>query len=137
LVIYLQIWKQMKAGAELEDDAALISDAMKAHPEFDPFWPEGEAALNPQEVEGFVVNPLIHTGLHVEIEKQLINQQTEGLPLALDALLKKGLKRHEAVHQVAGIWADLYFRAVRQGAPFDDWGYAEALKALVRTARKL
>jgi len=132
LAVYFAIWKQMKAGEDLDDDVVLIADSMKAHPEFDAFWPQGEAALNPQEVDGFVVNPLIHTGLHVEIEKQLINQQTEGLSLALDALLAKGLERHEAIHQIAGIWADIYFRAIRQGAPFDDWAYAEALRALVR-----
>lgn len=135
LLVYFQVWEQVKAGVELEGGAERIADAIKAHPEFDPFWPQGEAAINPQEIDGYVVNPLIHTGLHVEIDKQLFNQQPEEVEPTLKALLEKGIKRHEAIHQIAGIWADLYFRSIRQGAPFDDWSYAEALKGLARVTR--
>ena len=135
LMAYLQIWEQVKAGVELGDTAGMIADAIKAHPEFDPFWPQGEAALNPQEIDGYVVNPLIHTGLHVEIDKQLFNQQPEEVESTLKVLLKKGTERHEAIHQIAGIWADIYFRSIRQGTPFDDWSYAEALKGLARVTQ--
>jgi len=132
LAEYVAIWKQMKKGEALSDEAEEVVEALKDHSEFDPFWEQGNAALHPQEVNGFVVNPLIHTRLHVLIERQLSEENPEEVKEAYDALLKKGLPRHEAIHRIAGVWGDLYFRSIRGGAMMDDYGYTEALKALVQ-----
>ncbi|MFQ5543014.1 MAG: DUF1841 family protein [Nitrospiria bacterium] len=128
---YHQIWEKMKLGETLTDDAALIADAMKEHPEFDPIWPEGEMALHPQEVGNTIVNPLIHTGLHVIVQKQLQNQSPEEVSIAFNTLLENGVSEHEAKHQLGGLWGNLYFQSIRQGAPLDDWTYIQSLRGII------
>jgi hypothetical protein len=129
--LYAQIWERMKKGEALFGDAEMIAEAMKGHPELDPYWPQGEAAFSPQEINGYVVNPLVHIGLHVAVEKQLMNQSPEEVEVVFKALLEKGMSRHEAIHQIAGLWGDLYFRSVRRGGPLEEGVYIEELKTLM------
>lgn len=128
--MYIQVWERMKKGEDLMGDAEMIAEAMQAHPEFDPFWPQGEMLFYPQEINGFIVNPLVHTGLHVAVEKQLFNQNPEEVEVAFKALLEKGIPRHDAIHHIAGLWGDLYFQSVRRGNPMEESVYIEELKAL-------
>ncbi len=128
--MYVNTWERMKGGEALMGESEMIAEAMKGHPEFDPFWPRGESVFQPQEINGYMVNPLVHTGLHVAIEKQLQNQEPEEVEIAFQALLSKGITRHEAIHKIAGIWGDLYFRSVRRGGPLDEGSYVEELKLL-------
>ncbi|MFQ5597888.1 MAG: DUF1841 family protein [Nitrospiria bacterium] len=130
LVEYAGIWTQLKQGAELSDEAEEVAKVLREHPEFDPFWGQGGAALQPQEIEGYIVNPLIHTRLHVIIERQIFEQNPEEVKDVFRVLLDHGTSRHEAIHQIAGLWGDLYFRSIRQGSFFDEYGYVEALKGL-------
>lgn len=131
VTLYHQIWERIKRGEELMGDAELIAEEMKRHPEFDPYWTQGEIAFYPQEINGYVVNPLVHTGLHVAVEKQLYNDNPEEVAVAFKALLAKGMSRHDAVHQIAGLWGDLYFRSVRRGGPLEESVYIEELKAML------
>ncbi len=133
---YSDIWKRMNQGEELSGVQSLIGAAMKHHPEFDPFWPQGEIAFHPQEIDGYVVNPLVHTGIHVAVEKQLSSLDPEEATLALQALLKQGLTHHEAVHRIGGLWGNLYFKSVREGAAPDEWTYVEELKAMIVQAEQ-
>jgi len=125
--IYSGVWEKIKSGETLSGDAELIAETMIAHPEFNPYWAAGETAFQPQEINGYVVNPLVHTGLHVTIEKQLDVDDPVEVRMALKGLLEKGITRHEAIHQIAGVWGDLYFRSVRRGGPFEDWTYTQEL----------
>ena len=132
LAQYVHIWKQLQQGAVVSDNEALLADVLRTHPEFDPFWTQGDAALRPQEIGDYIVSPLIHVGLHVEIERQRLNQTPEIIGRCFGALREQGDSDHEAVHKLAGLWGDFYFRSIRQGAPFDEWGYVEALKGIAR-----
>jgi len=131
VTLYNQIWEKVQKGEELMGDAELIADEMKRHPEFTPFWSQGEAAFQPQEINGYIVNPLVHTGLHVAVEKQLFNDNPEEVTVVFKALLEKGMPRHEAIHQIAGLWGNLYFKSVRRGGPLEESVYIEELKAML------
>ncbi|MEK7286003.1 MAG: DUF1841 family protein [Nitrospirota bacterium] len=128
--IYKSVWERLQAKETLTGDAALIAETMTAHPELNAFWSAGEIAFQPQEVNGYVVNPLVHVGLHVMIEKQLDADDPIEVGIALKSLLAKGESRHEAIHQIAAIWGDLYFRSVRRGGPFEEWTYLQGLTSL-------
>lgn len=130
LGLYKKIIEKMKAGEALSDDAALIAEAIGQHPEFTPFWSQGEKAFQPQEIDGYIVNPLVHIGLHVATEKQLADETTPEVSDALAALLDEGLSRHEAIHKIAALWGDHYFRSVRRGSPMDQTAYQIELQAL-------
>lgn len=128
--MYVNAWEKMKRGEVMTGDSEMIAEAMIGHPEFDPFWCQGEMVFHPQEIDGYIVNPLVHTGLHVAIEKQLLTESPEEVTVTFQALLAKGLARHEAIHKIAALWGDLYFRSVRRGGPFDEGAYVEELKFL-------
>lgn len=134
--MYAGIWKRLDQGERLSGDQNLIGEAMRLHPEFDPFWPQGEIAFHPQEIDGYIVNPLVHTGIHVAVEKQLSNLDPEEVTLALQALLKQGLSRHDAVHRIGGLWGNLYFKSVREGDAPNDWSYVEELKMMIAQSGK-
>ena len=129
--MYARIWEQIQNGGVLTGDAQRIAEAMQEHPEFNSYWLQGEAAFQPQEIDGYVVNPLVHIGLHVAIEKQLADESPPEIHSVFSALLKTGLSRHDAIHKIAALWGDHYFRSVRRGSPIDLMAYVIELAALV------
>lgn len=115
---------------EFEGEEALIAQAMDLHPELDPIWELAELSATPQEVNGTVVNPFIHTALHVLIEKQLEEKSPPEVADTLQGLTEQGVERHEAVHAIASVYAELYFTSFRRGNSFEETSYVELLKQL-------
>ncbi len=130
LKTYAQIYQQITEGKEIINDEEVVADTIRLHPEFDPFWPDGESAIHPQEIDDYVVNPLIHTGLHVIVEKQILDKNPEEVDSTLNTLLANGISRHDAMHQIIGLWGELYFRSVRQSSSLYEWEYIELLNRL-------
>ncbi len=131
---FTTIAKKRRQDASLEGEDALIAEAMNLHPELDPLWELGELSATPQEVNGTVVNPFIHTALHVLIEKQLAEKSPPEIADTLSALLRRSVDRHEAVHAIASVYADLYFTTFRRGQQFEEGTYVEMLKQLAAPA---
>ncbi len=127
---FTTIAKKRRQAATLEGEDALIAQAMDLHPELDQLWELGELSATPQEVRGTIVNPFIHTALHVLIEKQLTEKSPPEIVDTLGALLRRGVDRHEAVHAIASIYAELYFTTFRRGQHFEETTYIELLKQL-------
>ncbi len=127
---FTTIAKRRLETTEFEGEDALIAQAMDLHPELDPIWELGELSATPQEVNGTVVNPFIHTALHVLIEKQLEEKSPPEVAHTLRALTEHGVDRHEAVHSIASIYAELYFTSFRRGNSFEETSYVELLKQL-------
>jgi hypothetical protein len=127
---FTSIAKKRRQAASLEGEDALIAQAMDLHPELDSLWELGELSATPQEVQGTIVNPFIHTALHVLIEKQLADKSPPEIVEALASLLRRGVDRHEAVHAIASIYAELYFTTFRRGQHFEETTYIELLKQL-------
>lgn len=128
---FTTVAKKRLQAIPLEGDDALIAEAMDLHPELDPMWELGELSAAPQEVNGTVVNPFIHTALHVLIEKQLQEKSPPEIVDTLGALIGRGVDRHEAVHAIASVYAELYFTSFRRGQQFEETAYVELLKRLV------
>lgn len=128
---FTTIAKKRRQTEPFDEEDELIVQAMDLHPEFDPLWELGEMSATPQEVNGTVVNPFIHTSLHVLVEKQLQSKSPPEIVDALNALLNRGIDRHEAVHAIASVYADLYFTTFRRGQQFEELTYVELLKQLV------
>jgi hypothetical protein len=127
---FTTIAKKRRQAVHLEGEDALIAEAMDLHPELDPTWELGELSATPQEVNGTVVNPFIHTALHVLIEKQLTDKSPPEIVDTLNALLRRGMGRHETVHTIASVYAELYFTTFRRGQHFEETTYVEMLKQL-------
>ena len=128
---FTTIAKKRLETTEFEGEEALIAQAMNLHPELDPLWELGELSATPQEVNGTVVNPFIHTALHVLIEKQLLDKSPPEAVETLTVLTGRGADRHEAVHAIAAVYAELYFTSFRRGQSFEETSYIELLRQLV------
>ena len=114
----------------MDGEDALIANIMDQHPEFDEIWHLGEMSSYPQEVNGTIVNPFLHMTLHVIIEKQIETENPPEVAETLKILLAQHLDRHEAIHRIVTVYADLYFRNFRKGAAFEESIYLEQLKQL-------
>lgn len=126
-----KVSEKLQSGEPLFGMEGMIAEVMREHPEFKPFWDRGEEMAFPQEVDGTVVNPLVHTGLHVVAEKQLKDDDPEEVRLVLAHLQSQGKSRHEALHLIALAWGEHYFRSVRRGNPMEELSYIEDLRALI------
>jgi|SRR5579863_9795129 len=125
------VWEKVQKQEALNEFEGMLAAAMKEHPEFAFFWDLGEVMARPQEINGTVVNPLVHTGLHLVVERQLHHDDPEEARAVLQHLQSKGTPRHEALHSIAQAWGEIYFRSIRRGNPMEELSYVEVLRSLL------
>jgi len=132
---FIQIAGKLKQGTPLSSgEELLISEIMSQHPEFIPIWELGDLSAAPQEINGEVVNPFVHTALHLAMEKQIdINDPVEVVEV-IDRLIKKGMDRHDIIHQIGGVYASLYFSSLRKGEMFEEFSYIELVRQMTKEA---
>ena len=116
--------QQGREGEELDDR---ISYVMDLHPEFEEIWTMGDMAAYPQEINGQIVSPFVHTVLHTIVDSQIRTEQPEFVVKTLNRLLGQGLEEHEALHAIIASFADIHFASFRQGKPFDQLDYQSRL----------
>lgn len=107
-----------------------IADVMDMHPEFDAAWEMGDMAVYPQEINGMVINPFVHTVWHVMVDKQIQDESPEFVALTYQRLMKEGLDSHDALHAIIGVYADLYYGNFRKGDSFSNLDYEANLERL-------
>jgi hypothetical protein len=126
----LQVAAGREEGQDFEEQDARIAHIMDLHPEFDEIWKLGELATHPQEIGGHIVNPFVHTVLHVIVDKQILTGQLEFVEETYRRLKDQGMEEHHALHAVIAVYAELHFANFRQGKPFDTLDYESRLTYL-------
>ncbi|PIQ98000.1 MAG: hypothetical protein COV67_01280 [Nitrospinae bacterium CG11_big_fil_rev_8_21_14_0_20_56_8] len=116
-----------KPVSEIDDRIGYVMDL---HPEFEEIWKLGELAIYPQEIDGKVVNPFVHTVFHVIVDKQINDADPWFVPVAFDRLKEQGLAEHDSLHAIISVYADLYFANFRKGKQFDFLDYQSRLDRL-------
>ena len=117
-------------GKPVPEEDQRIVHVMEAHPEFDEVWKQGELAAYPQEINGQTVNPLVHTVLHVIIDRQVSNEDPEFVVETHNRLVQQGMDEHGSLHAILWVFADIYFRTFRNGGQFDPLEYESRLNLL-------
>jgi hypothetical protein len=123
----LRVASDRQQGREVEELDDRISYVMDMHPEFEEIWAMGEMAAYPQEINGQIVSPFVHTVLHTIVDSQIRTEQPEFVVKTLNRLLGQGLEEHEALHAIIASFADIHFASFRQGKPFDQLDYESRL----------
>ena len=123
----LRVASDRQQGREVEELDDRISYVMDMHPEFEEIWAMGEMAAYPQEINGQIVSPFVHTILHTIVDSQIRTEQHEFVVKTLNRLLGQGLEEHEALHAIIASFADIHFASFRQGKPFDQLDYESRL----------
>ncbi len=126
----LQVAAGREEGKDFEELDARIAHVMDMHPEFDEIWKLGELATHPQEIGGQIVNPFVHTVLHVIVDKQILTGQLEFVEVTYSRLKDQGMDDHHTLHAIVAVYADLHFGSFRQGKPFDTLDYESRLAYL-------
>ena len=130
---FIQVAGKLKNGTPLQgSEEYLIAEIMSEHPEFIPIWELGDLSASPQEVNGEIVNPFVHTALHLAMERQIsISDPLEVIEI-FNQMIKKGKDRHDTIHQIGGVYASLYFSSLRNGQMFEEFSYVEIVKELAK-----
>ncbi|MBT6408308.1 MAG: DUF1841 family protein, partial [Nitrospina sp.] len=90
----LRVASDRQQGREVEELDDRISYVMDMHPEFEEIWAMGEMAAYPQEINGQIVSPFVHTVLHTIVDSQIRTEQPEFVVKTLNRLLGQGLEEH-------------------------------------------
>lgn len=128
---FFEIWKKAKADLPLEGEEALFAEIMLEHREHHPLFNLGEAAMNIDFGERRQTNPFLHTSLHAVVEQQLRIRQPVETEQALLSLISRGESRHDAVHQIGGILAQVLYDAVTRNKPIDEAEYISKIRGLI------
>ena len=123
----LRVASDRHQGKDIEELDARIAHVMDLHPEFEEIWTMGEMAAYPQEINGQVVSPFVHTVLHTIVDSQIRTEQPEFVIKAFNKLREQGMEEHEVLHAIIAVYADLHFSSFRQGKPFDQLDYESRL----------
>ncbi|GJL79932.1 MAG: hypothetical protein NPINA01_29210 [Nitrospinaceae bacterium] len=126
----LEVAAGREEGKTFEELDERIAHIMDLHPEFDEIWKQGELATYPQEIDGQIVSPFVHTVLHVTVDKQITLGQPDFVSVTYKRLLDQGMDNHSALHAIIAVYADLYFASFRQGGQFDTLDYQSRLEFL-------
>jgi hypothetical protein len=96
--------------------------------------PEWHALLRDPSFEGEVdgVNPRLHLVMHEIITNQLWDNDPPEAWLAAKRLLAAGVERHDAFHEIGGIFMRLLHPVLTAGKPMDTDAYLSALRKLGR-----
>ena len=123
----LRVASDRHHGRDIEELDSRIAHVMDLHPEFEEIWTMGEMAAYPQEINGQIVSPFVHTVLHTIVDSQIRTEQPEFVIQAFNKLLEQGMEEHEVLHAIIAVYADLHLSSFRQGKPFDQLDYESRL----------
>jgi len=126
----LQVAAGREEGQGFEEQDARIAHIMDLHPEFDEIWKLGELGMHPQEIGGHIVNPFVHTVLHVIVDQQILTGRLEFVEETYRRLKDQGMEEHDSLHAVIAVYAELHFSNFRQGMQFDTLDYESRLTYL-------
>ena len=123
----LRVASDRHHGRDIEELDSRIAHVMDLHPEFEEIWTMGEMAAYPQEINGQIVSPFVHTVLHTIVDSQIRTEQPAFVIKAFNKLREQGMEEHEVLHAIIAVYADLHFSSFRQGKPFDQLDYESRL----------
>lgn len=132
----LRVAGQRIEGQDVDEIDERIAHVMDLHPEYEEIWKMGEMAVYPQEIDGKVVNPFVHTVLHVTVDKQIMDETPDFVVETFHRLKNDGGEEHEVLHAIIGVYADMYFKNFRRGDTFSNLDYKAELDQLYLNKEK-
>ncbi len=126
----LRVAELRREEKEIDEMDERIDLVMDMHPEYDELWEMGELACYPQEVDGKIVNPFVHTVLHVRVDRQIVMESPPFVLETKNRLEEAGMDPHEALHAIIKEYADIYFDNFRKDRGFDELAYHNRLTNL-------
>jgi len=128
---FFEIWKKASLGQPLLGEEALFAKIMQEHRQFHALFNMGESAFDIDFSARREVNPFLHTSLHAVVEQQLASGAPPEVPEAFRWIQERGDERHEAIHRIGGILAEVLFEAIEKKRPLDEAAYLQRIRDLI------
>jgi hypothetical protein len=125
------VWESAQLNMPLADEEARMVKVMREHPEYTDLWGQLDE-LSDAEIERGGVSPILHVTIHHTIENQIADGTPKEVRAVVEALMRQGLSRHEAIHRVGSVLSDEIFHILKDKRPFDEPGYVRKLRQLVQ-----
>jgi hypothetical protein len=127
-----RIWEMAQSGGSLSDEDARHVQAMRKHPEYADLWGHLDE-LSDEQIERDGTNPIMHINIHTTIETQIADGEPKETGEMVEALMRQGLERHEAIPRVGTVLAEEIYDILKNKREFDRAGYVHRLKQLVES----
>ncbi len=126
----MRLWQSARLGMQFEGEDALMVQAMRDHPEYYEVWEQANDYTGTQaEVEG--VSPVMHVLMHVVVENQAEQNNPPEVRKALEYKTDRGMSRHDAVHDVASVFAHFLWQMLHDKKPFNNEAYRRELRRML------
>ena len=126
---YRIAWELAAAGAPLTPEQEQKVAAMRDHPEYAELWPRLDE-LPDDFYQSQKTSPVLHITFHEIIENQLRQGDPPEARQTVDALMRAGVMRHDAIHRLAGVMANQIYRILQHSVEFDRVRYVRELQEL-------
>ena len=123
------IWEMAQMGVVLDDEDAVLVEALREHPEYYGVWDQADE-LSDEELIRDGVNPILHVTIHQTVENQLAAKDPPVVHETLERLMRSGLSRHEAIHAIGSVLCEEIWEILSQERPFDEERYERGLRQL-------
>ena len=123
------IWEMAQMGGVLNDEDAILVEALREHPEYYWIWDRVDE-LSEEELIQDGVNPILHVTIHQTVENQLAAKDPPVVHETLERLMHSGLSRHRAIHAIGSVLSVEIWEILNQERPFDEERYERGLRQL-------
>ncbi|MDX8382301.1 MAG: DUF1841 family protein [Ghiorsea sp.] len=130
--IFWDAWQKAQADLPLNAMEVRIARVIKMHPEHHQFFNDMEGFLDRDFHVDDGMNPYLHLSLHLAIEEQLATKQPiEAARLIEMKVMNKKMDRHEAIHLILEVLAEVVYESQRDGREINPLAYAKKIKLLL------
>jgi len=131
--VFWDAWQKAQAKLPLDALQVRIARVISLHPEYHHYFNDMDTFLERDFEVDDGMNPYLHLSLHLALEEQIATKHPPEAARALENLmLVQGLDRHDALHRMLEILAEIVYLAQRNGGEPDVPGYAAKLKELIK-----
>ena len=124
-------WEIAQLGGPLSDEDTRLVEVMREHSEYADLWGRLDD-LTDAQIERDGTNPILHVTIHQTIENQIAGGDPEQTGQTVEALMRQGLSRHEAIHRVGEVLAGEIYHILKENRPFDEAGFVRKLRRLAK-----
>lgn len=131
--VFWDAWQKALADLPLNALEVRIARVIQMHPEYHSMFEDMDAFLDRDFQIDEGVNPYLHLSLHLALEEQAATKQPPEMARALEHLISvKKMDRHEALHLILEVLAELVYEAQRAGREPDVMLYMQRLKGFMQ-----
>ena len=131
--VFWDAWQKAQADLPLNALEVRIARVIQMHPEYHAMFEDMDTFLDRDFQIDEGVNPYLHLSLHLALEEQAATKQPPEMARALEHLISvKKMDRHEALHLILEVLAELVYEAQRAGREPDVMLYMQRLKGFMQ-----